>query len=92
MNILHIIISVLVIINIISLGYMFQDKYRSVNEDNNKRTPEGLIFFLASIFGGVGVYLGMVVFRHKTRKWYFQIGIPLLIIQNIITVYLIYIL
>jgi uncharacterized membrane protein YsdA (DUF1294 family) len=30
----------------------------------------------------------MLSFRHKTKKWYFQIAIPLLILQNLATLYL----
>jgi uncharacterized membrane protein YsdA (DUF1294 family) len=83
-----IIIIILFIINIFSFVVMARDKYKSANGHNNARIPEGLIFFLASFFGSIGVYLGMFVFRHKTRKWYFQLGIPLLIFQNIATVFL----
>ena len=37
-------------------------------------------FFLVSILGGsLGTWAGMYVFRHKTRHWYFVIGMPLII-------------
>jgi uncharacterized membrane protein YsdA (DUF1294 family) len=49
-----------------------------------ERISEGLLFFMATAFGSVGVLAGMFIFHHKTRKWYFLIGIPLLILQNII--------
>jgi uncharacterized membrane protein YsdA (DUF1294 family) len=49
-----------------------------------------MLFFLAAAFGSIGVYAGMFVFRHKTRKWYFLIGIPLLIAQNAAAIYLVY--
>ena len=52
------------------------------------RTPEGLLFFMAAVFGAIGVYAGMFTFRHKTKKWYFLLGIPLLILQNLTTLYL----
>ena len=41
------------------------------------------MFFLAVAFGSLGVYLGMYVFRHKTKTWYFLIGIPLAGLQNL---------
>lgn len=66
---------------------MLHDKRISVRNDAEKRIPEGVLFFLASIFGGGGIYAGMFIFRHKTRKWYFVIGIPLLLIQNFIVIY-----
>jgi uncharacterized membrane protein YsdA (DUF1294 family) len=47
-----------------------------------------MLFFLAAAFGSVGVYAGMFAFRHKTRKWYFAVGIPLLMLQNLAFLYL----
>lgn len=51
-------------------------------------SPEGAIFFMATIGGGIGIYAGMLLLRHKTRKWYFALGIPLLIAQNLVVLYL----
>ena len=85
----QIVIGIVVVLNIISFFVMAHDKRKAIRRHNDRRTPEGFIFFMATIFGSVGVYLGMQVFRHKTKAWYFQIGIPLLIIQNIAMVYVI---
>lgn len=82
-----IIIGIAVIINIFSFLVTAYDKRRATYGQNTERTPEGFIFFVAAFFGSIGVYLGMVVFRHKTQKWYFQLGIPLLILQNLVTIY-----
>jgi len=67
---------------------MLHDKRISNRHDANVRIPEGVMFFMATIFGSIGIYAGMFVFRHKTRKWYFVIGIPLLLIQNLATLYI----
>ncbi len=85
----QILIGVLVAINIFAFFVMANDKRKSLRGGGADRTPEGLIFFLATAFGSIGVYTGMLAFRHKTKKWYFQLGIPLLILQNLATVYLI---
>lgn len=69
---------------------MAWDKKKSIYKQNPQRIPEGVMFFLVAIFGGVGVYLGMFWFHHKTRKLYFQIGIPLFILQNFATIYLLF--
>jgi len=74
-------------INLIAFLVMMVDKIKSISSGAS-RVPEIFLFFLALIFGGVGIYIGMFVFRHKTRKWSFKIGIPLLIILNIIILYL----
>jgi uncharacterized membrane protein YsdA (DUF1294 family) len=52
--------------------------------DGAWRVSEGALFFLAIFFGGLGIYFGMIFFHHKTRKWYFYFGVPLVIIQNIV--------
>lgn len=76
-------------INLIAFLMMWSDKIKSA-KPGVTRISEGLLFFLATAFGSLGVYAGMFVFRHKTQKWYFLIGIPLLIIQNTAAIYLIY--
>lgn len=83
------ILVVLAAINLIAFLLMFLDKLKSTNPDA-PRISEGRLFFLATVFGSLGVYLGMFVFRHKTKKWYFLIGIPLLFVQNLATAFLIY--
>lgn len=74
-------------VNLAAFLLMILDKLKS-RKDGSERISEGMLFFLATAFGSVGVYAGMFVFRHKTRKWYFLIGIPLLIVQNIALLYL----
>lgn len=78
------------LINAISFCVMFADKVKS-KKKNSSRISEGMMFFLAVAFGSIGVSVGMLVFRHKTRKWYFRAGMPLTIMQNIMTLYAIYI-
>lgn len=76
-------------INIASFFIMMLDKMQS-RKNNSERISEGALFFMAAALGGIGVYLGMLVFHHKTRKWPFILGIPLLIIQNIVFVGVLY--
>lgn len=77
------------LINLIAFLIMLLDKVKSANP-GSERISEGMMFFLAAAFGSLGVYAGMFAFRHKTRKWYFLVGIPLLFLENLATVYLIY--
>ncbi|MDD2766523.1 MAG: DUF1294 domain-containing protein [Candidatus Moranbacteria bacterium] len=84
--------SILIVFSLINLGAflcMFWDKSRS-KKTGAERISEGILFFLATMFGSIGVYAGMFVFRHKTRKWYFLIGIPMLIFENSAVLYLLY--
>jgi len=84
-------IALFIMFNLIAFLVMLADKLKSVNA-GSPRISEGLMFFLAAAFGSLGVYAGMFAFRHKTRKWYFLVGIPLLVIQNAAFVYLLYLL
>jgi uncharacterized membrane protein YsdA (DUF1294 family) len=85
----HIILGCFTLVNLFAFGVLWLDKIRSRRNDG-KRISEGMLFFLATMFGSVGVFAGMFAFRHKTRKWYFLIGIPLLFFENILTVYAVY--
>jgi uncharacterized membrane protein YsdA (DUF1294 family) len=90
MHIEYMSLALLVTINCTAFIVMFIDKRRSVNNRGSDRVPEGILFFLATAVGSIGIYLAMITLRHKTRKWYFQIGIPLMILQNVSLVYLLY--
>ena len=53
------------------------------------RIPEKMLFLLPLLGGSVGALLGMKVFRHKTKHWYFVWGIPaILLAQLALTVWL----
>jgi len=80
---------VLLVINLIAFFIMLADKVKSTHS-GAERISEGKLFFMAAAFGSFGVYAGMFVFRHKTHKWYFLVGIPLVILQNIAAAYLVY--
>ena len=81
------ILGIFAAINLFAFIITANDKRKSMRSGQD-RTPEGLLFFFAAAFGAIGVYLAMQTFRHKTKKWYFQLGIPLLILQNLATLYL----
>ena len=83
------IVGFFVVMNTFSFLLMAWDKLRS-RKSGAERISEGMLFFMATIFGSVGVYLGMFTLRHKNRKWYFVIGIPLIICQNCALLYVIF--
>lgn len=43
-----------------------------------RRVPERRLLGLAALGGAAGGWAGMYVFRHKTRHWYFVVGMPAL--------------
>ncbi|MBR6322221.1 MAG: DUF1294 domain-containing protein [Lachnospiraceae bacterium] len=71
----------LILINIITFIVYGVDKKRARRKQ--WRVPEKVLFLLAIIGGSVGALLGMLVFRHKTQKWYFKFGIPAILLLQI---------
>ena len=59
------------------------------------RIPEKTLLLFAACFGGLGAFLGMKIFRHKTKHTSFKILVPtFMIIQFILIsagVYFLYI-
>jgi uncharacterized membrane protein YsdA (DUF1294 family) len=88
MTLTYSIIGIFAFVNLVAFVIMADDKRRSIRGGNTERIPEGVLFFMAVAFGSIGVYASMLLLRHKTRKWYFIIGVPLLIMQNVATIYL----
>lgn len=77
------------IVNIAAFIVMLLDKSQA-RKKNAERISEGMLFFLAAAFGSIGVFAGMLAFRHKTQKWHFLIGIPLIFFENCASLYLAY--
>lgn len=72
----------ILLINVIGFCTMWYDK--KLARAGKYRVPESRIFLIAVVGGAVGVLLGMEIFRHKTHKQIFKIGIPVIIILQII--------
>ena len=89
MGVITYIVSYLIIINLIGFVIMGVDKLKA--KKRAWRIPESTLFVVALIGGSLGTTVGMHVFRHKTRHWYFLYGMPaILVIQIAIVVVLIY--
>lgn len=74
----------IVIINIIGFLAMYIDKLKA--KRGSWRIPENTLFIITAIGGGIGTIAGMYLFRHKTKKWTFKIGLPVLLILDILIV------
>ena len=87
MNPITFLIIYFVIINIVGFAIMGIDKRKAIKRAF--RIPEATLFIVALIGGSAGSILGMQVFRHKTRHWYFVFGMPaILAIQIALLVFL----
>ena len=72
----------LCLINLILFVLMGRDKAAAKN--GARRTPETTLLALAVIGGSLGGLLGMILFRHKSRKPAFRIGLPLILILQLL--------
>ena len=78
------IIIYLLIINIIAFLAMFIDKKKA--EKDRWRIKESTLLTLALIGGSIGAIVGMYTFHHKTKKPRFFIGIPVMIVLQILLI------
>lgn len=72
-------------VNIFTFSISGLDKLAA--KRHRKRVPERVLFLLAIMGGSIGLFISMHAFRHKTKHWYFVIGVPVLIIVQLILLY-----
>ena len=54
------------------------------------RIPEATLIGVAAAGGSIGSLLGMYTFRHKTKHPKFTIGIPFILVLQIVLAFLLY--
>ena len=72
----------LLIINSIAFALMGVDKKKA--QAKAWRIPEKTLFLSAILGGSIGAIVGMQVFRHKTKHWYFKYGMPAILILQLL--------
>lgn len=78
----------LTVISLVTVGVTIADK--SFAKSKRKRIPEATLFSLAILGGGAAEYITMKLIRHKTRHKSFMLGLPaIIILQLIAAVYII---
>ena len=83
-----IILIYLAAVNLFGLIIMGVDKSRA--KRRKWRIPEATLFLVAIIGGSIGSILGMYLFRHKTKHWYFTVGMPVILVLQIIAALIMY--
>jgi uncharacterized membrane protein YsdA (DUF1294 family) len=71
----------LIAINLVTFAVYGADKRRA--RRGAWRVPEKTLFLLPLLGGSVGALLGMRVFRHKTKHWYFVWGVPAILLAQL---------
>lgn len=74
----------LVSINVIGFFAMWLDKRKA--QKGKWRIQEKTLFIITALGGGIGTIAGMYTFRHKTKKLAFTVGLPAILILEIIAV------
>ena len=67
--------------NLLGFALMGMDKRRAKKEA--WRISEKALFLTALFGGSVGAILGMWTFHHKTKHWYFVVGMPLILLLQL---------
>lgn len=72
--------------NLITFSMMGIDKYKAKHK--KWRISEAALITSAFAMGGMGAIMGSRAFRHKTQKTKFKVLLPIAVIVNAITIYL----
>lgn len=75
----------LLIVNALGFAIMLWDKYLAKN--NLRRVPEKSLFGIAVFGGSLGCIIGMYTARHKTRHKSFTLGMPTILIVQLLCLY-----
>ncbi len=75
------VIAYIVIVNIMAFCLYGADKSAAIKQ--KQRIPNRVLLSLAVFGGSLGALAGMYTFRHKTKKWYYTITVPALLILQI---------
>lgn len=76
----------LILINALGLLFMYVDKHLS--KKRGRRLSERFLLLTALLGGSVGVFLGMGLFRHKTKHRLFTWGVPVILVAQLFLFYL----
>jgi uncharacterized membrane protein YsdA (DUF1294 family) len=71
----------LLIINVFAFVSYGLDKLKA--KRNARRISERALLLLALVGGSVGAWLGMLVWRHKTKHAKFRFGVPILLLLQV---------
>ena len=66
-----------IILNLVGILLMYIDKEKA--KKNKWRIKESTLILIAALGGSIGSYLGMKIYRHKTKHAKFKYGIPFII-------------
>lgn len=75
----------LAVVNILTIIVFGVDKMHA--KSNRQRVRIVTLLGLAFIGGSVGALIGMYGFHHKTKKAYFTVGVPLILLMQVVVLF-----
>ena len=82
MRLVWVLLTVYAMVNVIAFILYGIDKRRA--KKNLWRIRERTLLLATGLFGGVGAWLGMKVFRHKTQHMVFKVLVPVMAIAQML--------
>ena len=84
----RIVIIYLFLINLIAFVLYGMDKNRA--KHSQWLISEKTLLGIALIGGSIGAFVGMHLFRHKTKHWYFKYGVPAILLIHVALIWIVY--
>lgn len=78
----------LIVISLVTALVTNYDK-KAAKSRPKHRVPEKILFLLAILGGSVAEYLTMLKIRHKTKHKRFMIGLPIIMVLQVVILWLI---
>ena len=75
-------VAYIVIVNILAFSLFGIDKSAAIQQ--KQRIPNRVLLLTAVFGGSLGSLVGMYTFRHKTKKWYYTVTVPVLLVIQIV--------
>ncbi|MBQ9990529.1 MAG: DUF1294 domain-containing protein [Lachnospiraceae bacterium] len=88
MNVIAVLVFYLMLMNLLGLLSMLIDKKKA--RKRAFRIPESTLFMIAILGGSLGSLIGVHLFHHKTRHRSFTIGLPVLLVLQLLLLLLLY--
>lgn len=80
--VLSFIIVHLCLISLIAIAVTVADKIKA--KYNKWRVPEATLLIISALGGSIAMYITMQLIRHKTKHIKFMLGIPIIILMQVI--------
>lgn len=82
---MYLFICYIAVINLYGIFIMHEDKKRA--KKHQWRISENTLMFISLILGSLGILLGMILFRHKTKHAKFIIGVPIILLSQVYIIF-----